>query len=144
MRIIKFCVILSVFITSLALLSVPASAQFADPTNDGYTGAEAPGPYIGLEVGAYTGLGTRDVRLSTSLIIRAAMGFLGIAATVIVLIGGYTWMTAGGNDDKISEAKKWIMAGVIGMVIIFSAYSISNFVLGKIIQNTINTNFVGE
>ncbi len=104
----------------------------------------ATGPYIGLEVGAYTGLGTRDLRVSSILFLRVAMGFLGIAATVIVIIAGYNWMTAGGNDEKIAQAKKWLAAGLIGMAIIFSAYSISSFVVKQMIKQTINTNFVGD
>ena len=64
------------------------------------------------------------------------MGLLGIVAVVIVLIGGFTWMTAGGNDEKVGEAKKWIFAGVIGLAIILSAYAIANFVIQNLVTAT--------
>lgn len=130
---------LTLGVSGMLVVATPASA--ADTALDANN---APGPYIGLEVGAYTGLGTRDLRLSTILLLRVAMGFLGIAATVIVLIAGYTWMTAGGNDDKISQAKKLMTAGVIGLAIIFAAYSISSFVVTQMLKSTIKTDFAPE
>jgi len=60
---------------------------------------------LGLEYPEATGLGHKDVRETASTIIKAAMGLLGIVAVVIILIGGFTWMTAGGNTEKVDEAK---------------------------------------
>ena len=48
-----------------------------------------------------TGLADQDIRVTIARIIRVAMGMLGIIAVVIILIGGFTWMTAGGNDEKV-------------------------------------------
>lgn len=90
----------------------------------------------GQDVGTYAGLGTSDVRITIARIIRVAMGLLGIVAVVIVLIGGFTWMTAGGNEEKVGEAKKWIFAGVIGLAIILSAYAIASFVITNLVSAT--------
>jgi len=91
---------------------------------------------LGLTYGAQTGLGTKDVRETVASIIQTAMGLLGIVAVVIVLIGGFIWMTAGGNDEKIGEAKKWIFAGVIGLAIILSAYALTSFVIKQLVTAT--------
>ena len=72
-------------------------------------------------------------------VIRIALGFLGIIAVIIILLGGFKWMTAGGNEDKVGEAKKLITAGVIGLVIIISAFAIATFVLDSLITATSNT-----
>ena len=90
----------------------------------------------GIEYAENMGLGRKDPRDIVASVIRVAIGLLGIVAVVIVLIGGFTWMTAGGNDDKISEAKKWIFAGVIGLAIILSAFAISSFVLNNLVDAT--------
>lgn len=79
---------------------------------------------------------TSDPRIIAAKIIRAAMGLLGIVAIGIVLIGGFTWMTAGGNDEKVATAKKWLYSGVIGLIIILAAYSITNFVVGSLLKAT--------
>jgi len=54
----------------------------------------------------------------------------------LILYGGFKWMTAGGNEEQVGEAKKIIISGVIGLIIILSAYAIANFVVGAIIQGT--------
>jgi hypothetical protein len=91
---------------------------------------------LGIQYGAATGLGATDVRVTIAQIIKVAMGLLGIIAVVIILIGGFTWMTAGGNEEKVGEAKKWIFSGIIGLAIILSAYAIANFVVSSLVTAT--------
>jgi len=75
------------------------------------------------------------VDIVTSLL-NTAMGFLGLVAVVIILMGGFKWMTAGGSEDKITEAKKLMIAGIIGIVIILSAWGISKWVITTAIDTT--------
>lgn len=97
---------------------------------------------LGTQYAGQIGLGGADIRTTIASIIRTAMGLLGIVAVVIILIGGFTWMTAGGNDDKVGEAKKWIIAGVIGLAIILSAYALSSFVINNLISATTSPDVV--
>ena len=91
---------------------------------------------LGLEYATDIGLGTQDVRTTVSGVIRSFMGLLGIVAVVIILLGGFKYMTAAGNEDKEVEARKLIVSGVIGLVIILSAYAIASFVVGAIQSGT--------
>jgi len=91
---------------------------------------------LGLAYPASTGLSSTDVRVTVARIIRVAMGLLGIIAVVIILIGGFTWMTAGGAAEKVEQAKQWIFAGIIGLAIILSAYAIASFVITQLYQAT--------
>lgn len=91
---------------------------------------------LGLNYATAIGLGTQDVRTTVSNVIKAFMGLLGIVAVVIILLGGFKWMTAGGNEEKVSEAKKLIISGIIGLIIIMSAYAIAQFVVNAIINGT--------
>ena len=61
---------------------------------------------------------------------------LGIVAVVIILIGGFKWMTAGGNEDQTGEAKGWIFSGVIGLAIILSAYALATYVINSLVTAT--------
>ncbi len=79
-----------------------------------------------------TNLGTKNLRDSIAAIINIVLGFLGILATVIILMGGFKWMTSQGNTEKVDEAKKLIGAGVVGLVIILSSYAIARFVLNSL------------
>lgn len=77
-------------------------------------------------------LGERDLRETVGQIINVALSLLGIIAVVIILIGGFRWMTAGGNDEKVTEARKWIFSGIIGLAVILSAWAIATFVLKQL------------
>ena len=117
--------LVSIVVMGMSLLSVaPALAQIT------------PGEVMPSAIQPAIGLASSDVRVTVARIIRVAMGLLGIIAVVIILIGGFTWMTAGGNDEKVGEAKKWIFSGVIGLAIILSAYSIATFVINQLITAT--------
>jgi hypothetical protein len=83
-----------------------------------------------------TGLGNRDPRDIAASIVRVLLGFLGIIAVVIIIFGGFKWMTAAGAEDKVEEAKKLITAGVIGLVIILAAFGISSFVIDSVMNAT--------
>jgi hypothetical protein len=61
-------------------------------------------------------------------IIRVALGFLGIVAVVVILYGGFIWMTSGGDEDKIRRAKKTLINGTIGLGLILGAFIIVQFI----------------
>jgi hypothetical protein len=81
-------------------------------------------------------LGNRDPREIAGSVINVIMGFLGIIAVVIILLGGFKWMTAGGDESKIEEAKKLMTAGVIGLVIILAAWGVTTFVMRALLDAT--------
>ena len=95
------------------------------------------GSDIGLDYGTYTGLGTKDIRQGVMQIVNVLLGFLGILAIIIILWGGFRWLTSGGNEEKVGEAKKIITAGIIGLVIIFTAYAIAAFVINSLLTATV-------
>jgi hypothetical protein len=92
--------------------------------------------FVKTEGGEGIALGETDPRTMAAQIINVILTLLGIVAVVIVLLGGFKWMTAAGNEDKVSEAKKLLGAGVIGLVIILAAWGIANFVLEQLMGAT--------
>jgi len=82
------------------------------------------------------GLGEKDPRAIMAGVINIALGFLGIVAVVIIILGGFKWMTAGGNEDKVAESKKLITAGIIGLVIVLAAWGIATFVINQLYNAT--------
>ena len=94
------------------------------------------GPDLGVTFPALAGLSDVDPRVTTAKLVRIALSLLGIVFLVIVLYGGYLWMTAGGNEERVGDAKKWIFSGVIGLAIILSAFGITTFVLNNITAAT--------
>ena len=109
-------------ITSLLLLAPMAAS--ADLSDLGYDDLDS------------VHLGTQDLKTTIASIINVVLGFLGIIATLIILLGGFKWMTSQGSSEKVDEAKKLIGAGVVGLVIVLAAYAIARFVLREVYQAT--------
>ena len=72
---------------------------------------------------------TDDPAEMVANIVAYLMTFLGLIAIIVILLGGFRWMTAAGNEDKVADAKKTIIAGCIGLIIILGAYAIVTFVI---------------
>ena len=87
------------------------------------------GDLLGTEYGRFTGLGKRDVRATAATIINILLSLLGIITLGYIIYAGFQWMTAGGNEEKAGEARSTIYSAVIGLIIILTAYGITNFVL---------------
>lgn len=130
---------ISKHLVSLAILSFLVLPVFALPTL-----AQGDDPFGMNSVN--TGLNNTlayntDPREVIGRIINLALSFLGVIAVGIILIGGFKWMTAGGNEEKTTEAKQLLGAGVIGLVIILASWAIATFVIGSL-SNQITNNGV--
>lgn len=54
----------------------------------------------------------------------------GLTFVIYFLIGGLTWITAGGQKDKVETAKGYMTSGVIGLIIVVLSYAIV-WIVGK-------------
>ncbi|MBU4315146.1 IPT/TIG domain-containing protein [Patescibacteria group bacterium] len=88
------------------------------------------------DVGAQSGLGDEDLRIVIARLIRTFLTVLGIIAVVIVLYGGFVWMTAGGDPDKVKKAKDILINGGIGLGIFLLSWAITSFVLSALLGAT--------
>lgn len=69
-------------------------------------------------------------------IVGYALSFLGVIFLILIIISGYQWMTAGGNEEVISKAKKRIINSVIGLAIVLMAYVLVQTIFDTIIKAT--------
>jgi len=67
-----------------------------------------------------------------AVVIQAFLGFLGIIFVVLMIYGGYLWMTSRGNEEQVNKAKDTIRRAVIGLIIILSAYAITYTVFNSL------------
>lgn len=89
--------------------------------------AQAPATTFSLE-SVDIGLGGADLKETVINIIRFVLGFMTLVAIVFIIYGGFTWLTAGGNEDRVEQAKRIISAAVIGMIVILLAWAVVLFV----------------
>ena len=103
----------------LVLIFVPILAQTAPSTD----------PLKNLES---TGLGTGkgdDLKVIIGAIVKVFLGFMGIVMVILIIYGGFLWMTAAGDEKKVEKAKEILKNAVIGIIIIIAAYAITVFVI---------------
>jgi len=66
-------------------------------------------------------------------------GFLSVFMLFFVFLlvsAGFSWMTSGGNSEKVSSAKETIKNALIGMLVAFTAYILSRYVLLALASTT--------
>ena len=120
-----------IFTLAFGMLVTPAFA-LVDEANDVFGLQEI----AGTSSDSGIALGNKDFTETITSIINVVLSLLGIVAVVIILAGGFKWMTAGGNEEKVDEARKLIFAGIIGIAIILSAWAIARFVLENLGEAT--------
>ena len=85
------------------------------------------------KIGTNAGLGTQqELPVLIGSIISVLLGFLGVVIVLIIIYAGFLWMTAQGDKAKVEKAKTMISQAVVGLIIIFAAYSITSFVIKNI------------
>jgi len=90
--------------------------------------AVAPGTLFSITPG--TGYSTADVQLSNiPSFIFTLLLLVGVVISVAFLIyGGIKWVLSGGDKAAVDAARKHIVAAIIGLVIIITAFIIVGFV----------------
>jgi len=65
-------------------------------------------------------------------IIRIMLFFAGAIAVVFVIIGGYFYMTAQGNEEQAEKGKKTLINAAIGIIVIILSYVIISVVVNLV------------
>ena len=68
------------------------------------------------------------------IVINAALSLLGIIFIVLMILAGYNWMTASGNEQKVDEAKSTLKRAIIGLIIVLGSWAIWRFILENLID----------
>ncbi len=110
-----------------ALWAAPALAQNAVGANEMFGGNTTPDAFA-----AMTGLASGNLVVIIASLIRTFIGFLGVVAVVLVLYGGFLYMTSQGDKAKVDKAKRVIINASIGLAIILSSFIIVSFILGAL------------
>ncbi len=112
----KKSILKSIFIIGLLMfLATPALAQTTD--------------FLGIRVvDQEVNLTRENPKDITGKAIGIVLSFLGLIAVSVILVGGFKWMLSGGNEEKVRGAKKLLLAGLIGLLIVIFSWAITQLV----------------
>lgn len=69
-----------------------------------------------------------------ALIIGVFLGLLGLIMVILILYGGYLWMTARGNESQVEDAQHTIRSAIIGAIVIISSYALTSFIMNAVLK----------
>lgn len=78
----------------------------------------------------------RDVPTIAGNIIGTALSMISVIFFILMVYGGFLWMTAHGDESQVTKAQETIIGAVIGIIVILASYAITNYVTTSVISNS--------
>ncbi|MEK7619617.1 MAG: Ig-like domain-containing protein [Patescibacteria group bacterium] len=75
-----------------------------------------------------------SIAIIIARVIRVALTLVGIIFVCVIIYAGFLYLLARGEPEPIKKAKKIFQQSIIGLIIIFSAYSIATFILNRLLD----------
>lgn len=60
---------------------------------------------------------------------------IGAVSVIMIIYGGITYVTSGGNSTRVQSAKNTILYAVVGLIVAILAYAVVNFVISSFAAN---------
>ncbi len=71
-----------------------------------------------------------DVETIIGIVIQAALGLIGSITLFMLVWGGFQWLVAAGNEEKIKKGTQTMIWAVIGLFLVMSSYILLTTYLG--------------
>ena len=126
-------------------LAIVLAGCLTNPSISRASRAEIEGQLDTTGVMAWGGLAAPDSMAEiVQVAISAFLGLLGIIFVILIIYSGFNWMTARGDEEKVTLAKETLTRAVIGLIIIVAAYSITYFVFSNLPDGGAGGNNLGQ
>ncbi len=73
-----------------------------------------------------------DPILIWAAVVKAALGFAGVIFFAYIMYAGFLWMTAMGEQEKITKAKDTLIHSTIGFVLLLGSYVIVKYLVDEL------------
>ncbi len=70
-------------------------------------------------------------RTAITTIVNYILFFLGLIATIMIIYGGFLYITSGGDDAGAEKGKKILMYAAIGLIVVLISYAVVNTLLAS-------------
>lgn len=65
-------------------------------------------------------------------LIRGFTAVMGAVALFFFILGGFKWLTSGGNDEKVKKGRDTLIWATLGLTVILSSYIILSYVIATV------------
>jgi hypothetical protein len=86
------------------------------------------------QFGTASTLPTDNIAVIVARVIRVALTLVGVIFVILIIYAGFLYLLARGEPEPVKKAKKIFQQSIIGLIIIFSAYSITSFILNRLLD----------
>lgn len=127
----KLAILVMIFVAAFgSLSSARAFNLFQTACNDSVSQASPACQQAASEGGKNNRVtGTKSV-INTAVNIIALI--TGIAAVIMIIVGGFTMVTSAGNPESVTAARRRVIAAVIGLVIVALSWTIVSYIVNNV------------
>lgn len=125
MKILRLIATLTFSLTALfSLFGAPVLTHAADDYGLSETASQAHLDKAGSSVPTIAGN-----------IIGTALSMISVIFFILMVYGGFLWMTAHGDEGQISKAQETIIGAIIGIIIILASYAITSYITNSAVSS---------
>ena len=73
--------------------------------------------------------GASDANVAVGGLLNLVYLVAGMVAVIVIILAGFSYVTSRGNAEKTKQARNSIMGALIGIVIIMSAFVVTQFII---------------
>ncbi len=123
--------ILGTLLTLTVPLAIPAAASAAPPQIKENLCQGVSLDVTGAPADCKTGAGISSFQDTLTTVINIISILVGVVAVIMIIFGGFKYITSSGDAEKVKGAKNTILYGLIGLIIVALAQIIVKFVLNQ-------------
>ena len=118
---------LSILFVPMAMVAVPATVSATNNIQNGVcngvgnaTGTINSTATVSSTDCATAGVGGADTNANSAItsVINLLSIAVGVVAVIMIIVGGFRYITSGGKQESVSGAKNTILYGIIGLIIV--------------------------
>lgn len=130
----RFIILLAMMGGLFAILPAPAyAANIIDTACNEAKGGNTSDPNVsGSATCSPQSSSTSDPMSVAKTVVNTLLLILGMVAVIMIIVGGFRYVTSSGDKSALVSAKNTILYSVVGLVIALLAYAIVNFVINQV------------
>ena len=116
--------------TNLVLAATQADQQVFGACNDPALKDQAQNSSVCKSQGTTSNPATHIINVAAAIV----ASLTGVGAVIMIIIGGFSYVTAGGSAEQAANARRRILYSVVALVVVALAWAVTRFITDRVIQ----------